>query len=128
MKNFRIWTILPGDHFFKSEPFYQKFLGLNLFKIMKKYRNRYVFENHGHFLFLENPCQIASFLFSPCEIALLFLFEITMWATLFILKYKMFYPIIDMHLCRHLLVSSLEVKRVNLYNKKHLDTCMSIIG
>jgi hypothetical protein len=43
-------------------------------------------------------------------------------------KYKMFYSIIDMHVCRHFLVCRLEAKGVNLYTKKHLDTCVAMMG
>jgi hypothetical protein len=33
-----------------------------------------------------------------------------------------------MHVCRHLLVCRLEVKGVNLYTKKHLDTYVAMMG
>jgi hypothetical protein len=45
-----------------------------------------------------------------------------------VLKYKMFWSIIIMHISRHLLVCRLEANRVNLYTIKLLDTYMSMIG
>jgi hypothetical protein len=32
-----------------------------------------------------------------------------------------------MHVCRHLLVYRLETKGINLYTKKHLDTCVAMM-
>jgi hypothetical protein len=45
-----------------------------------------------------------------------------------ILKYKIFYPIIDIYVSRHILMCRLESKGANIYTKKHLNTYVSMIG
>jgi hypothetical protein len=72
---------------------------------------------------------MAPLLFQACNCNLgLRLKHYTVSYTPFVPKYKMFQPIIAMYVCNNLLVCKLKAKGMNLYTKKHLDTCVTMMG